>query len=957
MKTLVKYNFREFNDAADLRGEVSDFARGSMNQMPLGSRQYRPFRNNTEVGVGSRLMFQVSDTFGGLDDIGGDEAKGSLFTSIADALLYIGNGQVSVEGVELAGIVATELLRVTLKYLGSYTDPLSYTYVVGMTAPSAPTVSAISTSVPFTPITNGEYSFKIARLRESTGGKSKASATSAVLLLVAQGVALVLPAASTGQTHWIIFVTNKGLGGVGLHYRIARANPYTGLEYTEDDVQRSISTLSVTNGSPNVSSSAGVFTAGDVGKRFNPVSAGFSVPGGTTIATVTNSTNIILSNNVTVSSGSNPRTAELIAYAGGVDRSVLLNWKESDLNEAAELDWIYDYPPPSGSHAFQLESRIVVATRADSTLEASAENAGTALIFSLSNQLESFDLRFPLYLPSGVIDVIGRGIDSYSFIGTRNGIYALQFINSDFIPATVSVILGSEGIANRGNWTISGRGLYIAVGKGSLVRIGEGGKVDTLWFDAIRRYIQDWEQEDIVIINDPKNKGITVSHGDESFFYDEQTNRWSTTLDMRDSSPGTIISGIGARSQMYFTAEVQGTPDVRTAYSFDTAAGSYTVGIAPFVGMEKEEQIHAQRMTLRFENDRADRSSYLLLQKNNQVTAVTDAAITVSTNILVSNTAKFTEKHLGNYILIKGAGSDVEDWMIARIIGVVDDVTVNLGTIADDLSNSVPFYADATVSGAYCIIGCRLYEFNSVIKGTNQRRTPEFYHPGLHSIAATLLLFTVGDHSQPINIQIHGGIEESWDFDGVGYAGETYTPPGEDGGNRVSDKPYLPAAGRYGSTVQTFWDLPASPDAPTPLAVGTNVKKAVLEFPNTSGEKYAENHLILPDDWIGQINIRVLFSTPGTSGNVKWKVYTSYTDLVNSNDPDDNAYNVANSAITAAPSNANDATVAVLNNITTTGAVPGSQMHIKIARDANDAADTLAASAYFEGMEVTLQRS
>jgi len=255
MQSLVSYNFREFNDAADLRGAVSDFARGSMNQMPQGRSGYRPFRNNSAEGTGSRLMFQVSDTFGGLDDYSAQEAKGSLFTSIADALVYIGHGQVSVEGANLTAIIATELLQVTLKWLGSYTAPESYTYVVGLTAPTIGAVGAVSTSVPFTPITNGDYSFKIARLRETTGGKSKASATSAVLNLVAQGAYLVIPAASTGQTHWIIFVTDKGLGGIGLHYRIARANPYTGLEYTESDVQRSIATLSVTNGSPVVTSS------------------------------------------------------------------------------------------------------------------------------------------------------------------------------------------------------------------------------------------------------------------------------------------------------------------------------------------------------------------------------------------------------------------------------------------------------------------------------------------------------------------------------------------------------------------------------------------------------------------------------------------------------------------------------------------------------------------------------
>src|SRR4029079_7423826 len=127
-------------------------------------------------------------------------------------------------------------------------------------------------------------------------------------------------------------------------YRIARANPFTNAEYTEEDIERTISGLN-TSSTDLLNDPAAGFTAGDIGKRVDAVS-GFTVPAGTVIAEIISSSQVRISTPFTVTTGT--KSATFIAYAGGIDRSVVLNWKPADLIE--ETAWIYDFAPPAASH-------------------------------------------------------------------------------------------------------------------------------------------------------------------------------------------------------------------------------------------------------------------------------------------------------------------------------------------------------------------------------------------------------------------------------------------------------------------------------------------------------------------------------------------------------------------------------------------------------------------------------
>lgn len=171
----------------------------------------------------------------------------------------------------------------------------------------------------------------------------------------------------------------------------------------------------------------------------------------------------------------------------------------------------------------------------------------------------------------------------------------------------------------------------------------------------------------------------------------------------------------------------------------------------------------------------------------------------------------------------------------------------------------------------------------------------------------------------------------------------------------VVEKVWMPAAGVNGATAAPFWDLPAS-NAPTATDVaGTNVHKAVLSFAD-SGAQTAQTTLLLPADWTGNLDAKIIWYTTATSGNCKWFLYTSFTDI-GAASTDDNAYNAAQTVTTAAPGTGSRITSSSISTLTTTGSGAGYLMHLKIGRDGTDGSDTIAAAALLVGVELTMRRT
>ena len=167
---------------------------------------------------------------------------------------------------------------------------------------------------------------------------------------------------------------------------------------------------------------------------------------------------------------------------------------------------------------------------------------------------------------------------------------------------------------------------------------------------------------------------------------------------------------------------------------------------------------------------------------------------------------------------------------------------------------------------------------------------------------------------------------------------------------------FLAAAGCNNATAGPFWDLPAASPAVALCVSGTNVQKGVLQFADTSGGFSAQNHMLLPADFTGNIDARLIWTTTATSGNVKWSLSTACTDA-GATATDDPAFNVASAVTTAVPGTANRVQTSSISNVTATGCAAGNLLHLRLARDGADAADTAGASVNLIGVEITVRRS
>lgn len=210
-----------FYDAPPGMEPPGALAAGSRNVLALGQSYKKAFMGLTSLGTGSRVLFQVKNGYAGLSDVAGPvNGAGSVFSYIANTIFYIGAGQVQLNGTNISGATASSTLKMVLSRSGSYTAGTSGPYAAGLNQPSSPIVASPATlGAGLTGKLNGVYSFKIAALRSTTGARSIASATSAVLTIVNGTAQITFPAAQSGADYWVIFSTFRGFGGTGVHYR------------------------------------------------------------------------------------------------------------------------------------------------------------------------------------------------------------------------------------------------------------------------------------------------------------------------------------------------------------------------------------------------------------------------------------------------------------------------------------------------------------------------------------------------------------------------------------------------------------------------------------------------------------------------------------------------------------------------------------------------------------------
>lgn len=169
-------------------------------------------------------------------------------------------------------------------------------------------------------------------------------------------------------------------------------------------------------------------------------------------------------------------------------------------------------------------------------------------------------------------------------------------------------------------------------------------------------------------------------------------------------------------------------------------------------------------------------------------------------------------------------------------------------------------------------------------------------------------------------------------------------------------KIWFPAAGCSNTTAASFWDLPTATPAVAACVTGTNIQKGVLQFADTSGGFSAQNTYLLPADWTGNIDARIIWRTSATSGNAKFSLSFICTDVA-ATATDDPAFNTASTVTTAAPGTTLQIQTSSITSATITGCTAGSLLHMSLFRDGNDAADTIAASLDVIGVELTIRRA
>lgn len=166
----------------------------------------------------------------------------------------------------------------------------------------------------------------------------------------------------------------------------------------------------------------------------------------------------------------------------------------------------------------------------------------------------------------------------------------------------------------------------------------------------------------------------------------------------------------------------------------------------------------------------------------------------------------------------------------------------------------------------------------------------------------------------------------------------------------------FPAAGCNNTTASSFWDLPTSTPAVATCVSGTNTQKAYLDFADTAGGFSAQTGFRLPPDFTGTIDAKITWLTTATSGNVKWSLSTICvaTDATETDDP---AFNTASTVTTAAAGVASRLQTSSITSLTITGCAASEFMHVKIFRQGDDAADTIAATARLVGVQLVLRRA
>lgn len=213
------------SSANPLDAPPNSVASGSKNLLMLGHGRPQVYKGpGLQGGVnGSRVLFNLPD--GGYAGLGDSSTAGvgSIVGLIARAFAYVGGGPLYLNGVSRA-VNASTTPQIILYRSGSYSGSGTGPMAMGLSRPTAPTIAEA-------PTVNAEMSGTVSAViwfvRSATGGRSRASTASAVLVVDGNTVRLTVSgpdlttASTNGYDRLGIGVSAFGFGLSGPHYELS----------------------------------------------------------------------------------------------------------------------------------------------------------------------------------------------------------------------------------------------------------------------------------------------------------------------------------------------------------------------------------------------------------------------------------------------------------------------------------------------------------------------------------------------------------------------------------------------------------------------------------------------------------------------------------------------------------------------------------------------------------------
>lgn len=667
---------------------------------------------------------------------------GGLFTQIASSLWFQGSGQVTLNGTDITGAVASSSLQILLQRNGSYTDALSGPYSAGLSQPSSPVVSPRDPSPGYSGLlTSAAESLKISALRSITGAKSIASPTSAVIALTAQVMLAVIPLPQSGQDFWIFYAPFKGFGGVGIHYRFP---VFGALQVPETYFTRTVTDAVTVSGDNTVTSATANFTSRDINKQI-VLSGGGSLT--TAIKSINSATSVELYApptwsgsaqtaviNAMVAETDPRRVTDAVTDGTTLITSATANWTDADVGKQIVL---------SGSvTGTRTIASVTNATDAVMNALVAAHVAVTVDILDVSGTLRAIELEWQ----DGDLTTEAAPIDDYPPpAGTHpfalSNVVCVGGCYSDASTGPTSSNPGTCIAVSLPNFPESFRPIdllylpeqlvdvlqrptdsYSYVGCKNSIHIcqytgpglGPACTLTTLWPDVGIPSPQSWCQfRGILFVATAEGSIVTIGalgQPDDTFTAPirEYIKDWDpahTVLSANLKTQQMVASNLGRSvafnvqtggwSSPIFNSDFQSgnalsaVQSQRTMYLTLDLNGTHelfswnTGSGSTAVAMSQWIQGDGRTQTLweyldRFRFDNSQ-AAYVSIHKNLRPQSDTTATITSGLNVLTVTTANFfSAEDIGKWVLVLGAGIAGAP-LLARIKGYTNGTTVTLG--------------------------------------------------------------------------------------------------------------------------------------------------------------------------------------------------------------------------------------------------------------------------------------